>query len=244
LIYFHQFISINEYYFGDAVMVGRKRLILGWKYTGNIKLFQEEHDIFIKNNPYPDWNAPNYRTEYKNWDKKMDIIKNKFAETYFQSAFKKCVKYHQCLSILEHLKARGEKAIIFDNNVTYLPFLHKYLSENKMVSYLFTTHYDVAGRQKQLEKFKNDENANVLLSSIAMLGEGHNVTEANHVIFLSSIPDKNKYYQAIGRCHRYPQSKKVYVHYLFNSELDEKIYQHSQGTINLGNLDWEKCLNN
>ena len=111
-----------------------------------------------------------------------------------------------------------------------------------VVCYMFSTHYDVAGRQRQLEKFKNDDEAVVLLSSIAMLGEGHNVTEANHVIFLSTFLENNKYYQAIGRCHRYPQNKPVYVHYLFNSSLDQKIYEHSQGNVDLSLLNWEKLL--
>ena len=236
----HPFLAnIDDYYFGETLTVGRKKL--RFRCIGGWKLIRQKENEFNVINPYPDFNSP--PKVYKEYHKKNEVFRENFAENYFQIAFKKCVKYHQCLSILQHLKARGEKAIIFDNNVTYLPFLQKFLTENGMVSYMFTTHYDVTSRQKQLEKFKNDENANVLLSSIAMLGEGHNVTEANHVIFLSSIPDKNKYYQAIGRCHRFPQSKKVYVHYLFNSELDEKIYQHSQGTTNLSNLDWEKCLN-
>ena len=77
-----------------------------------------------------------------------------------------------------------------------------------------------------------------------MLGEGHNVTEANHVIFLTVMMHQNKYYQAIGRCWRYPQKKNVYVYNLFNSELDEKIYESSLGKCNLANIDLEKALNN
>ena len=155
-----------------------------------------------------------------------------------------CVKYRQCLSILKHLKERKEKAIIFDVNVNYLPFLHKYLTDNGINSYVFTTHYDVSGRQKQLEKFKNSEDANVLLSSVVMLGEGHNVTEANHVIFLTTMLDQNKYYQAIGRCWRYPQNKNVYVYNLFNSELDEKIYESAFEKCDLMTCDLEKALHN
>ena len=113
-----------------------------------------------------------------------------------------------------------------------------------MNSYMFSTHFDVKSRQNQLEKFKSNKNSNVLLSSITMLGEGHNVTEANHVIFLSSILDANKYYQAIGRCHRYPQKKTVYVHHLFNSEFDETVYKHSQGQTDLTELNWEELLLN
>jgi len=77
-----------------------------------------------------------------------------------------------------------------------------------------------------------------------MLGEGHNVTEANHVIFLTTMLDKNKYHQAIGRCWRYPQNKKVYVYNLFNSELDEKIYDSAFDKCDLAYIDLEESLNN
>lgn len=156
--------------------------------------------------------------------------------------FSTSVKYQQILEILKYLKKKGEKAIIFDTNITYLPFLHKYLTDNGMDSYLFTTHYDVTSRQRQIEQFKKNTTANVLLSSISMLGEGHNITEANHVIFLTSFLNPNDYHQAIGRVHRYPQKKQVYVHYLFNSLLDQKVWEHSLGKIDLSVENWDELL--
>ena len=158
----------------------------------------------------------------------------------FNAVRRQCTKYYQCLAIAKQLEKRREKGIIFDNSVTYLPFLYKFLTDKGIKCYLFSTHYSVAERQKQLDNFKHD--GTILLSSIAMLGEGHNVTEANHIIFLTSNMDANKYYQALGRCWRYPQSKTVNVHYLFNSMLDKKIHEHSQGTTNLVNLNWDVLL--
>ena len=228
----HPFIidSKHLYPFGN-ITVGKKKLKIGIEYQNYLdykKLFEQE-------NPYP-------------WDKKtrknFDIFIEDMNKENVDKMIDKCIKYKQCLAILKHLKERKEKTIIFDINVTYIPFLHKYLIDNGINSYLFTTHYDMSGRQKQLEKFKNDENANVLLSSIAMLGEGHNVTEANHIIFLSNCLDKNKYYQGIGRCHRFPQKKNVYVYYLFNSQLDKDIYEYSNGKTKLAFSNWEESLNN
>lgn len=232
----HPFImDLNNMYFGDTLTIGKKKIRIP---HGNRSLFWVEHERFDSSYIREEGEDP------RKYGKLLEKEKEKFGEKYFKEAMRKCVKYYQCLSILEYLKTRGEKAIIFDNNVTYLPFLHKFLLDKGVKSYLFSTHYDVTSRQNQLEKFKKDENANVLISSISMLGEGHNVTEANHVIFLSSISDPNKQYQAIGRCHRYPQTKPVYVHYLFNSEMDQKIHDYSQGKCNLSYLNWENALRN
>ena len=214
----------------DEIIVNKKKLNIIGPYTQEYYIHEKE---FLSNNPFP-------------WDKATkkrfsDFMQEKTKDN-IDLCINSCVKYRQCLAILKSLRDRGEKAIIFDLNVTYIPFLHKYLVDNGMNSYLFTTHYSVSSRQLQLEKFKKDDKANVLISSVAMLGEGHNVTEANHVIFLSNYLDKNKYYQAIGRCHRFPQKKPVYTYHLFNSKLDKDIYDHAYGKFDLSTSDWGESL--
>jgi len=64
------------------------------------------------------------------------------------------------------------------------------------------------------------------------------MTEANHVIFFSQCMDNTKYYQAIGRCWRYPQSRIVNVHLLFGSLFDRKVYEHACDKVNLKTLKW------
>ena len=232
----HPFImDMNNMYLGGTLTIGKKKIRIP---NGNGSLFWDAEAHFHANYIREENEDPR-----KYW-KALEKEKQKFAEKYLKDAMRKCVKYYQCLSIIEYVKSRGEKVIIFDNNVTYLPFLHKFLLDKGVKSYLFSTHYDVTSRQNQIEKFKKDPDANILISSTAMLGEGHNVTEANHVIFLSSMSDPNKYYQAIGRIARYPQKKKMYVHHLFNSEMDQKIYEYSKGNCNLSYLDWEHALRN
>ena len=233
----HPFLSeIGKYYFGGHhgyVTAGKKKLHIN---GGNNTLFTIEEAKFKEDN------IELFGSDLGLYYRKLEKKQQEFAQEYLKDAMRHCIKYYQVLSILKYIEKRGEKAILFDNNITNLPFLHKFLLDKGMKSYMFTTHYDVASRQRQIEKFKKDEDANVLLSSTAILGEGHNITEANHVIFLSSMSDKNKYYQSIGRCNRYPQNKKVYVHHLFNSELDEMIYESSLGTCNLSTLNWVDAL--
>ena len=80
------------------------------------------------------------------------------------------------------------------------------------------------------------------MSSIGMLGEGQNITEANHIIFFTQCLDAKKYYQAIGRCRRYPQKKVVNVYLLFVSLFDRKVYEHACGAANMDGLDWYDLL--
>lgn len=151
-------------------------------------------------------------------------------------------KYVQVYHIIKNANDQGEKVLLFDMSVTYLPFLHKFLIGSGINSYIFSTHYDVTGRQRQLTKFKEDEKPGVLLSSISMLGEGQNVTEANHVIFLTHCLDHTKYYQAVGRCWRYPQKKTVKVHLVFGNNFERKVYEHACKGPDLKGYDWNQLM--
>ena len=151
-------------------------------------------------------------------------------------------KYVQTYHIIKWANDQGDKVLLFDMNITNLPFLHKYLVGCGINSYIFSTHYDVAGRQRQLAKFKEDTKPGVLLSSVSMLGEGQNVTEANHVIFFTHCLDHTKYYQAMGRCWRYPQRKIVKIHLLFGNMFDRKVYEHACGAVDINTLEWTTLM--
>ena len=228
----HTFIpNMENKFLGWRITVGKKRFNICFNRSSNYYFEKNKiEDEYRNKNP---WNK-----------KKFDIYCEEKYKPIIEEMLEGCVKYHQCLAILKYLRNRKEKAIIFDINVTYLPFIHKFLTDRGINSYMFTTEYDVASRQRQLEKFKTDKNANVLLSSVEMLGEGHNVTEANHIIFLTNMSYKNKYYQAIGRCWRYPQKLNVYIYNMFNSQLDEEIYKKAYYNSNLMNINWKDALNN
>ena len=151
-------------------------------------------------------------------------------------------KYLQAYHVIKEANAKGEKVILFDTCVSYLPFLHKFLTEHGIESYMFTTHYGTADRQKQLTKFQESKTAGVLLSSIAIFGEGQNCTEANHVIFFTQMLDGSKYYQAIGRAWRYPQNKEVQVHLFFCGQFDLRVYEHACMAGDIREYDWHEVL--
>ncbi len=219
-------LDLRTEFTAEFIMVGRKsmRVERGYSkgYSDKLNQIRSEHP------------GLNYR-EYRNRmlpHATFDILKS--GPNY--------PKYVQAYHIIKLANTNGEKVLLFDMSVTYLPFLHKFLMGCGVNSYLFSTHYNVTSRQRQLTKFKEDKNPGVLMSSIAMLGEGQNVTEANHVIFFTQCLDHTKYYQAVGRCWRYPQKRVVKVHLLFGNRFDRKIYEHACGAIDLKGDDWKGLM--
>lgn len=127
-------------------------------------------------------------------------------------------KFRQVVLVAELVKKRGEKLIIFDINQDYIVPLACLLEHFKFKVYPFCTQYNPAGRAKQLKKFCTE--GDVLIGSIAMLSEGHNIVEANNILFFRYPKEPEAFLQAFGRCHRYPQKKTVFVHLIWTCALE------------------------
>lgn len=129
-------------------------------------------------------------------------------------------KIRKISEIVLHNIANKEKTIIFDTNQDMIPFVCLYLQKKHNIKCnLFCTGlFTPKQRASQLEKFKKD--GHVLLGSNGMLSEGHNITEANNIIFLRYPTKGDIFKQSIGRCNRYPQQKVVKVHYIFYNNFE------------------------
>ncbi|MFS8159358.1 MAG: helicase-related protein, partial [Candidatus Roizmanbacteria bacterium] len=143
------------------------------------------------------------------------------SETDFMLMLEDTPKLMECVRLALSIKEKGEKLILFDVSADLLVGVHYLLLKYGLKSYLYSTQYPINSRNSQITKFK--QNGDVLLGSIAMLAEGHNIVEANHIAFLR-YPDKPEaFVQAIGRCHRYPQKKTVYLHLIHTCKLEENL---------------------
>lgn len=127
-------------------------------------------------------------------------------------------KMRQLLALCATVKDAGEKLVIFDTDATYLSLIYVFLRHYNIEAYVFSQLYSASERPKQIEKFK--QNGDVLIGSISSLSEGHNIVEAVNVTFIRYPKNPEQYNQAIGRVHRYPQTKEVKVHLLFSCELE------------------------
>lgn len=117
------------------------------------------------------------------------------------------------------IKQKGEKLVVFDTSETGLSLLHLALRSNNIISYPFVTDYNPKERSNLIKKFQKD--GDVILGSIGMLGEGQNITEGNHLVFIGNPNNAEQYKQALGRIRRFPQEKQVYVHIIASCAIEE-----------------------
>ena len=163
---------------------------------------------------------------YKENPDERDPTQSKPTDEYFIKIEKdkaldhmhKIPKLQSFLAVAKICKQRGEKLIVFDINQSYIPFLYEFFSSAGFDTYPFCTAYNPAQRSKLLDDFR--AKGDILIGSIAMLSESHNLSEANNLIFVRYPNKKEEFMQAFGRCHRYPQKKTVNIHMISSCSLE------------------------
>ena len=125
--------------------------------------------------------------------------------------------------LLEKINQREEKSIIFSFSLDPLHALKERLNKtyDKNYSVLFTGALDREERNIAIEKFKTNNECMVFLCSGKIGGEGLNLTEANHAIFLNEWwnPSNNK--QARDRIIRIGQNKEAFIHHVYTQDTIE-----------------------
>jgi hypothetical protein len=127
-------------------------------------------------------------------------------------------KLREVVLVAQLVKSRKQKLVIFDINQDYIVPLTCLLEHFGLKVYPFCTQYNPAGRVKQLKKC--EENGDVLIGSIEMLSEGHNLTWINNILMFRYPKDTESFRQAFGRCHRFPQKLTVVVHLIWSCALE------------------------
>lgn len=145
-----------------------------------------------------------------------DIFDNQYQST----------KMIQVLKIVNDVKARGEKTIIFSSFVSLLSLIGDALAERHIGFTSYTGAMSSAQRQMAMKRISQDAQCKVILISIKAGGTGLNITACNHVIIMD--PWWNPYVeeQAISRAHRIGQSKDVHVYrILARNTIEERIVE-------------------
>lgn len=132
-------------------------------------------------------------------------------------------KLQSAIGILEDIKHRNEKAIVFADRKETQKMLQKVFYE---IFGLFSSiingdtpstkqKEDKAklSRQQTIDRFQSQPGFNVIIMSPLAAGVGLNVTEANHVIHYSRHWNPAKEEQATDRAYRIGQLKDVHVYY-------------------------------
>jgi SNF2 family DNA or RNA helicase len=146
-------------------------------------------------------------------------------------------KIDYSLELIEKILSNKEKCVIFSFWLAPLHELKNRLDKiyNKDFSITFDGSLDKQEREKALIKFKTDSNCSVLLCSGKIGGEGINLTEANHIIFINNWWNPSNNRQARDRIVRIGQKRECHIHNLrtantIESRLDEILDEKNEIT--------------
>jgi hypothetical protein len=154
------------------------------------------------------------------------------------------------LEMLEQLRVKGEKAIVFAEFRETQQMLAYYIKE----SFGFTPDIingdvsasarHIASRQKRIKAFQAKPGFGVIILSPVAVGYGVNVQEANHVVHYTRTWNPAKEDQATDRAYRIGQERDVYVYVpivyaedfkTFDERLDELLEAKRKLAVNMLN---------
>ena len=124
-------------------------------------------------------------------------------------------KLDRAMQIIDSVRLRGEKSVVFSHKLRPLKELASRLrAAYGEVGVMLTGEMDLTQRRGAVRRFKAQADCDVLLASMKVSSEGLTLTEANNVIFLNRWWNPSTNSQAIDRVVRIGQHKPVTVYYL------------------------------
>jgi hypothetical protein len=125
-----------------------------------------------------------------------------------------CPKLKKTIDLLERIRERGERVIVFTRFKRMQRILQMVLDEYFDV-YAPILNGEVDGGQRLpiVKKFNTEDGFGAMVLSPEAAGVGLNIVGANHVIHYSRLWNPAKENQATDRVHRMGQSRPVSVHY-------------------------------
>lgn len=129
-------------------------------------------------------------------------------------------KYRILIDLLDSIREKNEKCIIWTSFVQNADWLTKKLTEYGVAE----VHggLSMAKRNASIKAFKEDDDIKILIATPASSKEGLTLTVANHVIFYDRGFSLDDYLQAQDRIHRYSQTRVCHVYKLIMTDsIDE-----------------------
>jgi len=172
------------------------------------------------------------QNEYDKVKKKMLLSSGDDTLKYFNNLRAICdeyngssVKYTFAMDLIEKIKYKNEKVIIFSYKLNSLETMHEMIQKEFGInsSLIYEGKMDLEERNNVINSFKNDSETFALLCSGKIAGEGLNLTEANNVIFLNEWWNPSSNNQARDRVHRIGQDKTVSIYNLRTKNTVEEL---------------------
>ena len=121
-------------------------------------------------------------------------------------------KVERIVDILQAVSATQEKAIVFSHLINPLEVLGDALQQKKVGFATLKGELALQEREMVIDNFREDPSIHCLLASTRVGGEGLNLVEANHVIFVNRWWNPSANSQAKDRVSRMGQSRTVIIH--------------------------------
>ncbi len=125
-------------------------------------------------------------------------------------------KFSRTIEIIDEIKARKEKVIIFTEYLQMIDAFKRVLQDHYSLE-VFTIdgRVDISERQNKIDQFSSNGGFGIMVLNPKTAGMGLNITAANHVIHYTRQWNPALEEQASARAYRNKQSKNVNVYYLY-----------------------------
>ena len=121
-------------------------------------------------------------------------------------------KLERIIDILRTVASNSEKAVVFSHLLDPLDLLSKLLDRDGIGYVQLRGEQSIQERERVTAQFAQDATISMLLASTKVGGEGLNLVEANHVVFVNRWWNPSANNQAKDRVSRMGQTRTVIVH--------------------------------
>lgn len=166
---------------------------------------------------------------------KKESLKNKAAKRRYlkrlRKRFEPSAKINKAMEILLDIREADplEKTIVFSQWTSFLDLIEIPISTNGYNYERYDGGMSAEARDEAIINFMNSPTCNILLISLKAGNAGLNLHAASQVIIMDNFWHPFLESQAIGRAHRFPNSRPVTVHRLHIEEtVEERILSLQQ----------------
>jgi SNF2 family DNA or RNA helicase len=143
-------------------------------------------------------------------------------------------KLEAMIPLLQNIKQRGEKVLIFSSYTKYLELIEKEFKKHNLGTMFLQSKFSINNRERAIEHWKQSEDDFILMMNYRLGAEGLNLVEANNVILLDTWWNSSLEEQAIARVRRIGQHRITNVYrYIMRKTIEELIYEKSQSKIGI-----------
>jgi SNF2 family DNA or RNA helicase len=131
-------------------------------------------------------------------------------------------KMEDLIHMLETAMVEGHKILVFSQFVKHLNLLSEHL-KNKKIDFAYLDG-STKNRQREVERFQEQDTLKVFLISLKAGGLGLNLTKADYVFILDPWWNPAIEAQAVDRAHRIGQENRVFTYkFISRNTVEEKI---------------------